>query len=148
MNIIRFLPFSAEPHTDSSAFYHKVAENNKEVIDAFEELITTYGKKVTYVSGNHDMTLDFDTIADIIPGINQSRDADGLGAYRTGLRNEIVIEHGHRYNVFVAPDNVSNSDRTNGKSILPPGYFFTRIGVSSVMEGRLLGTKARLPWRP
>ena len=29
-----FLPFSAEPHTDSSVFYHKVAENNKEVIDA------------------------------------------------------------------------------------------------------------------
>lgn len=130
-----FLPFSVESHTDSSTFYHQVAKNNKEVVDAFEELITTYGKKVTYVSGNHDMTLDAATVADIIPGI-MSRDVDGLGTYRTGLRNEIVIEHGHRYNVFVAPDNVSNSDRTNGKSILPPGYFFTRIAASSVVEGR------------
>ena len=130
------MPFSAEPHTDSSTFYHKVAENNKDVVAALEELITTYGKKVTYVPGNHDMTLDFDTVASIIPGINQARDAEGLGTYRVGLRNEIAIEHGHRYNVFVAPDSVSNSDRTGGKSILPPGYFFTRIAVSSVMEGR------------
>jgi UDP-2,3-diacylglucosamine pyrophosphatase LpxH len=131
-----FLPFSVESHTDSSDFYHQVAKNNTEVVDAIKDLITTYGKKVTYVPGNHDMTLDFDTVADIIPGINQSRDADGLGTYRTGLRNEIVIEHGHRYNVFVAPDNVSNSSLTNGESILSPGYFFTRIAVSSVLEGR------------
>lgn len=130
-----FQPFSAEPHTDSSAFYHKAAENNKDVVDAIKELMTTYGKKVTYLPGNHDMTLDFDTIADIIPGINQARDVAGLGTYRTGLRNEIVIEHGHRYNIFCAPDNITNSGLTNGKSILPPGYFFTRIGASSVQEG-------------
>ena len=131
-----FQPFSAEPHSDSSAFYHQVAKNNQEVVDAIEALITTYGKKVTYVPGNHDMTLDFDTVADIFPGINQARDVAGLGTYRTGLRNEIVIEHGHRYNIFCAPDSVSNSSLTNGKSILPPGYFFTRIGASFVAEGK------------
>lgn len=130
-----FLPFSAEPHTDSSEFYHKVAGNNKEVVAALEELISAYGKKVTYVPGNHDMTLDSDTIEELIPGISQARDAEGLGVYRTGLRNEIAIEHGHRYNVFVAPDSISNSGQTGGKSILPPGYFLTRIAVSSVMEG-------------
>jgi len=140
-----FQPFTAEPHTDSSAFYHKVAENNKVVVDAMKELITTYGKKVTYLPGNHDMTTDFDTVADIIPGINQARDVAGLGTYRMGLRNEIVIEHGHRYNIFCAPDNVSNSSLTNGKSILPPGYFFTRIGASSVVEGNPKVEKAYPP---
>ena len=130
-----FLPFSAQSHTDSPAFYHKVAENNRAIVDAIKELIAC-GKKVTYLPGNHDMTLDFDTVADIIPGINQARDVAGLGTYRTGFRNEIVIEHGHRYNVFCAPDSVSNSGLTNGKSILPPGYFFTRIGASFVAEGK------------
>ncbi|MDD3880661.1 MAG: metallophosphoesterase [Eubacteriales bacterium] len=129
-----FQPFDVEPHTDSGDFYRKVAQNNEQVVNAINELITTYGKKVTYVPGNHDITLDFDTVAALFPGIHQARDVDGLGVYRTGLRNEIVIEHGHRYNVFVAPDAVSNSDLTDGKSILPPGYFFTRIAATSVEQ--------------
>ena len=131
-----FQPFSAAPHADCATFYRQVAQNNADVINAIEELMTTYGKKVTYIPGNHDMTLDFDTVASVLPGINQARDADGLGTYRTGARKEIVIEHGHRYNVFVAPDNITNKALSNGKSILPPGYFFTRIGASYVMEGR------------
>lgn len=131
-----FLPFSAPAHTDSASFYRAVAQNNAEVISALEELIAVYGKKVVYLPGNHDMTLDADTVAAMIPGISQARDAEGLGVYRAGLRNEIVIEHGHRYNVFVAPDSVSNSELSGGKSILPPGYFYTRIGVSSYMEGK------------
>ena len=131
-----FQPFSAPPHADSAAFYRQVAQNNAPVVQALRELMTTYGKKVTYVPGNHDMTLDADTLAGILPGIQQARDAQGLGVYRAGIRNEIVIEHGHRYNVFVAPDNISNSALSNGQSILPPGYFFTRIGASFVAEGR------------
>jgi UDP-2,3-diacylglucosamine pyrophosphatase LpxH len=131
-----FQPFSAPAHADSAAFYRMVAQNNAEVIGALEELIAVYGKKVVYIPGNHDMTLDYDTVASMIPGISQARDAEGLGVYRAGLRNEIVIEHGHRYNVFVAPDSISNSALSNGKSILPPGYFYTRIGVSSYMEGK------------
>lgn len=131
-----FQPFTAAPHADSASFYREVAQNNATVVNAFADLITVYGKTVTYVPGNHDITLDGDTMASILPGIHQARDADGLGAYRTGSRNEIVIEHGHRYSAFVAPDNLSNSALSNGQSILPPGYFFTRIGASYVMEGR------------
>jgi UDP-2,3-diacylglucosamine pyrophosphatase LpxH len=129
-----YQPFDVEPHTNSAEFYRLVAQNNAQVVNAINELITTYGKKVTYVPGNHDMTFDFDTVAALFPGIQQARDTEGLGVYRTGLRKEIVIEHGHRYNVFVAPDTVSNSDLTSGKSILPPGYFFTRIAASSVEQ--------------
>lgn len=131
-----FLSFSVKSHTDSSEFYEKIAKNNSEVIDAFKELISTYGKKVTYVPGNHDMTLDQATLEKIIPGIKQARDVNGLGSYRTGSQNEIVIEHGHRYNVFVAPDTISNKNIAGNKTFLPPGYFFTRIAASSVLEGK------------
>ncbi len=136
-----FQPFSAPPHADSGAFYRQVAANNRAVVEALQALMDVYGKKLTYVPGNHDITLDAATVAAILPGINQSRDADGLGTYRAGKRGEIVIEHGHRYNVFVAPDNVSNAALSGGKSILPPGYFFTRIAASYVHEGRPKDTK-------
>lgn len=136
-----FQPFSAPPHASSAAFYRQVADNNRPVVDALQELMDVYGKKLTYVPGNHDITLDAATVAAILPGISQSRDADGLGTYRAGKRGEIVIEHGHRYNVFVAPDNVSNAALSGGKSILPPGYFFTRIAASFVHEGRPKDTK-------
>jgi hypothetical protein len=38
----------------------------------------------------------------------------------------LAIEHGHRYNFFCAPDPFSNQDIAPG-TIMPPGYFFTRI---------------------
>jgi UDP-2,3-diacylglucosamine pyrophosphatase LpxH len=136
-----FQPFSAAPHADSGAFYRQVAANNRAVVDAVNELMNVYGKKVTYLPGNHDITLDFDTVKAIFPGISQARDADGLGSYRAGQRGEIAIEHGHRYNVFVAPDNVTNAELSDGKSILPPGYFYTRIAASYVAEGRPKDTK-------
>jgi hypothetical protein len=46
-----------------------------------------------------------------------------------------VIEHGHRYNFFCAPDH-SNRTITKTDSILPTGYFFTRMATSSVVQGR------------
>jgi UDP-2,3-diacylglucosamine pyrophosphatase LpxH len=131
-----FQPFSAPAHTNSAAFYRAVAANNETVVAALRDLIATPGKTVTYVPGNHDITLDAATVEELFPGIRQARDVDGLGVYRAGKRSEIVIEHGHRYNVFVAPDAVSNSALTGGKSILPPGYFYTRIGATFVAEGR------------
>ncbi|HSO25255.1 MAG TPA: metallophosphoesterase, partial [Methanobacteriaceae archaeon] len=48
---------------------------------------------------------------------------------------ELIIEHGHRYNFYCAPD-YSNQSVTQTDSILPPGYFFTRMATSSVIQGR------------
>jgi len=42
----------------------------------------------------------------------------------------LAIEHGHCYNFSCAPDTISNKDIVPG-SIMPPGYFFTRIAVLS-----------------
>jgi len=131
-----FVPISYEPHNDLGAFFERVAENNVSIVAAFEKIIQS-GVVVAYVPGNHDLLLDEETLAKLIPGIVQARDVDGLGTYRTGMRSEIVIEHGHRYDTFCAPDTLSNKEMTGDyPSFLPPGYFFTRIASTSVVEGK------------
>jgi len=131
-----FVPISYEPHNDLGAFFEKVAENNASIVAAFEKIIQS-GVVVAYVPGNHDLLLDEETLAKLIPGIVQARDVDGLGTYRTGIRSEIVIEHGHRYDTFCAPDILSNKEMTGDyPSFLPPGYFFTRIASTSVVESK------------
>ncbi len=131
-----FLPATYPPHVDSSEFYRQVKANNTEVFAALEEIMAN-GITLTYVPGNHDMLLDEDTLDELLPGIQQSRDVDGLGSRRTGARSEIVIEHGHRYDAGAAPDSLSNKEVTGADaSILPVGYFLTRMIVTSVAEGK------------
>jgi len=130
-----YLPLTYPSYENSSDFYRLVVKNNQAV---FDELNTLIGKglKLTYVPGNHDMTLEDDILRQALPGVFQARDARGLGAYVTGRRNEIVIEHGHRYDVFSAPDSVSNKEITgSAASILPPGYFYARVAASWVLQG-------------
>lgn len=131
-----FLPVFYPPYTDEDAFYRSAAANNSEVFDALAGVMDA-GIKLVYVPGNHDMTFGAHILDELLPGIVQARDAEGLGAYRTGDRNEIVIEHGHRYDVFSAPDTVTNAALCKkGCSILPPGYFYARYAATWVLEGR------------
>lgn len=116
-------------------FVKAVASNNKPVIDALNDIINDKNIKVTYVPGNHDILIDSEDIQSILPGISQARDVKGLGAYIPPDFPELIIEHGHRYNFFCAPD-FSNRSITQTDSILPPGYFFTRMATTSVIEGR------------
>ncbi|WP_407380346.1 metallophosphoesterase [Methanobrevibacter sp.] len=130
-----FLPGNYKTNPDSDAFYKEVAENNRDVIDEFQSLNDS-GIRLVYVPGNHDMTLSHRTLEDILPGIVQSRDVRGLGRYRTGRRGEIVVEHSHRYDLFCAPDILTNREFMEyGEPILPAGYFFARVGVTSFAEG-------------
>ena len=132
-----FLPMDYVMPESAASFWDAVAKNNQVVVDAINAIIHAGDIKVTYVSGNHDLLLTQADAERIFPGINQARDEQqGLGSYITGTKSEIVIEHGHKYNIFVAPDPISNRDITNNNtSILPPGYFYTRIATSSIMEG-------------
>ncbi len=131
-----YLPLTYPAYSDSGKFYWHVVKNNQAVFDELNALIGK-GVKLTYVPGNHDMTLEGDVLAQALPGINQARDARGMGKYVTGVRGEIVIEHGHRYDVYSAPDSVSNKDITgDAPSILPPGYFYARIAASWVLQGK------------
>ncbi|MEI8005383.1 MAG: metallophosphoesterase [Bacteroidota bacterium] len=121
---------------DQADFVKRIAIANKEVIAALNRIIKGGKILVTYVPGNHDLTITAENIATILPGINQVRDKElGLGTYSPAAHPEIAIEHGHRYNFFCAPDPVSNQDIAPG-TILPPGYFFTRIATLHVVQGR------------
>jgi len=132
-----FLPMNYVYPDSQDTFFEMVAANNQTVMDAINAIITDGKIKVTYTPGNHDLLLTEKALQKILPGINQTRaDVQGLGEYTTGANSEIIIEHGHKYNYFCAPDQISNKDITNNDStILPPGYFFTRIATSSVVEG-------------
>jgi len=114
-------------------FVQDIAKNNDTVMAALNAIISDGKIKVTYVPGNHDLLVTAADIQSVLPGISQARDVQGLGAYSPEGHPEIIIEHGHRYNFFCAPDPISNKSVAPG-SILPPGYFFTRIATSSVVQ--------------
>jgi len=119
--------------SDMASFDDLIAANNQVIVDAINAIITDGEIKVTFVPGNHDMTFDAQEAERVFPGINQARDAVGLGTY-TAMGGEIAIEHGDRYNFVCGPDPISNRDITQSDSIVPVGYFFTRIAVTSAQE--------------
>jgi len=119
---------------DQADFVKRIATTNKNVFDVINIIIQEGKILVTYVPGNHDITITAANVEKILPGINQARDAgQGLGTYSPVDFPKMAIEHGHRYNFFCAPDPISNQDIAPG-TILPPGYFYTRIGVLSVIQ--------------
>lgn len=129
------IPLSYPSHSDSDEFYRDCIANNQDVFDALAKAIKA-GIEVVYVPGNHDMTLTEDVLAAAVPGLVQARDAQGLGVHITGDRNEIAIEHCHRYDVYSAPDTISNRDLAgNDRTLLPPGYFYARLGTEWAAEG-------------
>jgi UDP-2,3-diacylglucosamine pyrophosphatase LpxH len=133
-----YLPLTYAKYDDPAKFYRQLIENNQNVFDALKSLMAK-GIKLVYVPGNHDMLLDSGILDEALPGIVQARDAEGLGVYVTGDRQEIAIEHSHRYDAFAAPDSVSNRELCqNEDTILPPGYFYARIAASWILQGKPL----------
>ena len=133
-----FVPATTDTYQgkDQADFVRRIATANKGVFDAINGIIQAGNILVTYVPGNHDLTITATNIERVLPGINQARDeVPGLGTYSPVDYPAIAIEHGHRYNFFCAPDPISNQVMAPG-TILPPGYFFTRIGALYVIQGR------------
>jgi len=119
---------------DQADFVGRIASTNKGVIDALNSIVKEGKILVTYVPGNHDLTITAANVERILPGIHQARDEEqGLGTYSPVDCPKMAIEHGHRYNFFCAPDPISNQEIAPG-TILPPGYFYTRIAVLHVMQ--------------
>jgi UDP-2,3-diacylglucosamine pyrophosphatase LpxH len=123
-----------------SKFVDSIAQAHPDVISAVNNVIAS-GVKVTYVPGNHDMLVTREDIDRIFPGINQQRDAAGLGAYSPDGLPEVVIEHSHRYDFFNAPDMYSNripsspvNYTDNPDALLPPGFFVSKIAATHGLE--------------
>ncbi|MEA3523735.1 MAG: metallophosphoesterase [Campylobacterota bacterium] len=105
---------------DSMAFFQAIADANQEIIDKLNQIADEGNIIFSYVPGNHDMHLDETIFHTIFPNALWKGTAQGTGIYY--LEDDIALEHGHNYDVFNAPDPFSNPG-----SILPPGYFITRI---------------------
>lgn len=107
---------------DIMGYFQSVANAavNKEIINMLNAIADEGLIQVTYVPGNHDMTLSEDIFYTIFPNAVWKGGAEGTGVYypETG----IACEHGHNYDIFNAPDTL-----TTAESILPPGYFIARI---------------------
>jgi len=131
-----FVPANVDTYNgkDQLDFVKRIATTNKGVIDAFNKIIKEGNIMVTYVPGNHDLAITAESVESILPGIKQARDTvQGLGTYSPASLPELAVEHGHRYNFFCAPDPISNKEIAKG-SIMPPGYFFTRMGALHVVQ--------------
>jgi UDP-2,3-diacylglucosamine pyrophosphatase LpxH len=127
-----FLPLSFI-ETDRGDFYRKNIENNMDIIAALLDVMDA-GINLVYVVGNHDMSVNIKYIEEAIPGMKVCSQHLGVGLYRTGDRNEIVIEHGHRYDVFSAPDTITNAHLTDSPTMFPPGYFYARFAADWVLN--------------
>lgn len=119
----KFQPFDSSVNiTNSKEYFHAIANStiNRPVFDKLREISTGGEIDVIYVPGNHDMLITQDVIEEIIPNAKWKSEVTGLGKYKPV--DEIVMEHGHRYDFFNCPQPLVN----NGH-ILPPGYFVTRL---------------------
>ncbi len=116
-------------------FFGEIVKANQAIVDKFKE-VKAAGIEIVYVPGNHDMLTtasDFDKYFG--KGvITQARDKAGLGKYEP--TSDIVIEHGHRYDFYNAPDPLSNKniDNVTAQSILPPGFFVTKVASTADLE--------------
>ena len=145
-----FVPANVDTYNgkDQRDFMQRIAKTNKDLIDAFNRIITEKKILVTYIPGNHDLTVTAENVNIVLPGINQARDnVLGLGTYTPANFPELAVEHGHRYNFFCAPDPFSNQDVAPG-TIMPPGYFFPRIATTHLMQGLPSGKGVVTPITP
>jgi UDP-2,3-diacylglucosamine pyrophosphatase LpxH len=118
-----------------SEFLDMIVAAHKPVADAINNIIRDGNIRVTYIPGNHDMLVESEDVQRNFPGIFEARDnVKGLGAYTPLDHPEIIIEHGHRYDFFNAPDPISNRSITETDSIIPPGFFVSKIATTSDLE--------------
>jgi UDP-2,3-diacylglucosamine pyrophosphatase LpxH len=108
--------------TDAKDYFQSVANAtvNKSVIEKINQIADEDNIHFSYVPGNHDMLFTEEIFYAIFPNGHWKGDKLGTGAYYP--EPDVAFEHGHNYDLFNAPDQMT----TEG-SLLPPGYFITRI---------------------
>jgi UDP-2,3-diacylglucosamine pyrophosphatase LpxH len=114
---------------DSREYFLSVAGSpvNLPVINKLREIAANDSIQLIYVPGNHDMLLTQSVLEEIIPGIVWQGTVSGLGNYSPV--NEMIMEHGHRFDFFNCPQPLVN----NGH-MLPPGFFISRLQAEGLME--------------
>ena len=126
----RIMPFDSQAGIHDSRDYFLSIANadvNHDIISKLRAIAAGGVVQLVYVSGNHDMLLTQAILQEIIPGVIWQGDSPGLGHYSP--TDEIIMEHGHRYDFFNCPQPLSNPGH-----MLPPGYFVSRLDAEGLME--------------
>ena len=126
----RISPFDPASGISNSRDYFLAIANsqvNVSIINKLKTIASGGAIQLIYIPGNHDMLLNTDILQEIIPGVIWKGDSTGLGHYSP--LNDIIMEHGHRYDFFNCPQPLSNPGH-----ILPPGYFISRLDAEGLME--------------
>jgi len=116
-------PFDSTVNIHNSEEYFNAIANcptNIEIFNKFRTIVNEGEIELIYVPGNHDMLLTQEILNGIIPDITWMGDVPGLGKYSPV--DGIIMEHGHRYDLFNCPQSLINPSQK-----LPPGYFITRL---------------------
>lgn len=104
------------------------AKQNRTVVANLQALASNQCPiQVSYVPGNHDMALEKGFLEAHFPGMRcVGQYNPGLGVYQAdGIR----AEHGHRFCLFNAPD-----DLTGSPSFLPLGYYVSRCDAQERLQ--------------
>jgi len=126
----RISPFDPLTGINTSRDYFLAIANapaNLSIINKLRTIASSGVVQLIYVPGNHDMLLTQEILQEIIPGVTWQGDSAGLGQYSP--LDEIIMEHGHRYDFFNCPQPL-----TNPGHVLPPGYFISRLDAEGLME--------------
>ena len=126
----RFSPFDTAAGIYNPRDYFTAIANapvNISIINKLRTIAAGGIIQLIYIPGNHDMLLTQDMLQEIIPGITWQGDSRGLGHFSPV--NEIVMEHGHRYDFFNCPQPLANPGH-----LLPPGFFISRLNAEGLME--------------
>lgn len=118
-----------------------IRQQNAAIFEVLEQLHAD-GKEIVYLPGNHDVTVSAKDIESAFPGLfTCSFDTEGTGIYEPfGTNTAVAIEHGNRYEYFNAPyqHGVFGSSNTESTSLLPPGYFTSKLGATATVYGQSL----------
>ena len=127
----RISPFDPQAGINNSRDYFLAIANsptNINVINKLKAIASSGTIQLIYIPGNHDMLMTRDVLEEIIPGVIWQGDSTGVGHYSPV--NEIIMEHGHRYDFFNCPQPLSDPGH-----MLPPGYFVSRLDAEGLAEG-------------
>ncbi len=126
----RTSPFDmASGVTNSREYFLSVANSpvNLPIINKLRTIASSSDIQLVYIPGNHDMLLTQSILEEIIPGVIWQGNIPGLGNYSPV--DEIIMEHGHRYDFFNCPQPLVSSGHS-----LPPGFFISRLQAAGLQE--------------
>ena len=137
----RISPFDTAAGINNSRDFFMAIANapvNITIINELKAIASSSTVQLIYIPGNHDMLLTRDILQEIIPGVIWKGDSTGLGHYSP--LGEIIMEHGHRYDLFNCPQPLANAGH-----ILPPGYLHTTDMILTTHQQLFLAIGHLLP---